>query len=445
MSRTAGVRKGTFGIRGTTFRFGAVFLMITAVVLALLAVKPTLQTMLRSGSTIDVEFATNYHGKLYPNETEVKYAGIVVGVVSDIEQTDRDTVVTSLKVDDEVVSMLGSRPTARVTPKTVLGGQYAIELGPGGAGEFTGDTIPVERTSTPVELDRLLESLPGQTRESLQDVVANSHATLAKGGGDALRDLADSAPDTLDPAADVLTSALGTQPRQDLPRLVTNLKATAESLRGRDGQLGEVIESLDTTTASLSDASGPLADAVADLPDTLRSTRSGMVDLRGTLDRLKATAADLRPAARELTPLLNTLNPVLRDTKPLLTDLNPLLQDAEPAIEDLVPVAERGTKVLEDIRGPVIKRVRGPILDKVMNTWRGSGPYENSGGGMQADHKLYEELAYMIVNLDRASKTQDAQGSLLGFQAGLGSRSLAGVPFTLPNLVEQIQKYAGGA
>ena len=445
MSRMRALLSRAAGSPGTTFRYGVVFLAITAVVLALLAFKPMLQTMLRPGSTVEAEFATNYHGKLYADETEVKYAGIVVGVVSDVEQTERGTALVSMKVDDDVVSKLGSRPSARVAPKTVLGGEYAVELSPGGgSGSFTDEIIPVERTRTPVELDRLLESLPAPTRQSLQDVVRDSERTFANGGSDALRELVANVPRTLDPAADVLDAARGTRPARDLPQLVTNLKSTAQALRGRSGQLSEIVESLDTTTTALADSGRPLADTVSALPAALRTTRSGMADLRGTLDRLRTTSADLGPAVRELDPLLRTLNPVLRETRPLLADLNPLLDDARPVFDDLVPVAERGTQILEDVNGPVVDRVRGPILDTVMHTWHGTGPYANSGGGMQADHKLYEELAYMVVNLDRASMTQDAQGSLLGFQAGLGSNSVAGVPFTLPNLVEQMRKYAGG-
>lgn len=432
--------------RGTAFTYGAVFLAVTAVALGLLAAKPTLQTMLRPGSTIEAEFATNYHSKLHANETDVKVAGIEVGVVRDVARTERGTVLLSLKVSDDALAVLGSEPTARVTPKTVLGGEYSIELRTGGKpGAFTAESIPLERTSTPVELDRLLEALPAPTRKSLRRVVANFDSTLDRGGSDALRELVAESPDTLRPAADVLRAARGTRPEQDLTELVTNLKATAQALRGRDEQLAEIVGSLSDATDALGDEAGPLADTLAALPSVLDTTRAGMADLRGSLDKATSTAREFRPAARELDPLLKELNPVLAQARPLLRDLTPLLADARPAVDDLVPVAERGTEVLEDLRGPVLDRVNGPILHKINNTWRGSGPYSDSGGGMQGDHKLYEELAYMIVNLDRSSKTQDAQGSLLGFQAGIGTNSLAGVPFTAPNLLEMIKKYAGGA
>jgi len=437
-------RRPRAGKRSPAYKAGAVFLVISAIVLALLAAKPELRTWLRAGETIEAEFASNYHGQLYADETPVKLPGIKVGVVSDVEPTDHGTVLLSLKVDDEVVAELGNAPWARVVPKTVLGGEYAIELKRSGLGAFTAGRIPLDRTSTPVELDRLLEALPAPTRKSLQDVVGNFGRTLDEGGGQALRELVDNAPDTLKPASKVLLAARGMNPDTDLPRLVTNLKATAEAMSGQQGELTEIVEQLHATTSALGDGSRPLANTIAVMPKTLRSTQAGMTDLGQSLDKVRRTAKTFRPSAKELEPLLRNLNPVLRDTVPLLDDLNPLLEDARPAMDELVPVARRGTAMLDDLRGPVLKRVNGPVLDFLMDTWRGKGPYKDSGGGAQREHKVYEELAYMLVNLDRASMMQDAQGSLLNFQAGIGTRSVAGTPFTLPNLLEQIHKYAGG-
>jgi len=91
----------------------------------------------------------------------------------------------------------------------------------------------------------------------------------------------------------------------------------------------------------------------------------------------------------------------------------------------------------------VLDRVNGPVMHLLLNTWHGSGPYAQSGGGNQADHKFYEELAYMATNIDRASMTQDGHGSLLSFQVGAGTGSVAGIPFNLENLMTQITRAAG--
>ncbi len=435
--------------RWSLFTTGAAFLVALAVATTLIAFKAPIQTSLRSGQTISAEFDEYYNFQIRPHESEVQLNSLEVGVVSDVEHTDEGSVLVSMKVDEAALAILGPEPSALIAPVTVLGGKYSIRLAPGGGrGPFEDNVIPIERTHVPVELDRVLESLPRPTRESLQDMVGHLDDTLAEGGRDALRDLVAEAPDALEPTGRVMEAAQGTRPGVDLPKIVSNFHATADVLSEYEGQLGGIVASLRETTAVLAEQSEPLAAGFDALPETLRATRTGVTDLSGTLDRLTETADSFRPAARELHPLVRDLTPVLRDARPLMRDVRALMKDARPAVEQLVPVAQRGTKLFDNLSGPVLDRVNGPITDTVMNTWRGTGPYEGSGGGMQADNKFYEEVGYMAANVARASQLQDAQGAALGFQAGGNARSLAGLPgepFNLANLLEEIEKYAGGS
>ncbi|SNR92331.1 phospholipid/cholesterol/gamma-HCH transport system substrate-binding protein [Haloechinothrix alba] len=442
MNAMKGHASARAGRVSSPFVFGVAFLAIVVIVLMLAVFKPSIQTILRSGETVTAEFDRNY--QLRADVTRVKIGGLEVGVVSDIEETDKGTVEVSMKVEESALDTLGSEPSAVITPVTVLGGGYAIALKRGGAGDFNNEGIPQERTQIPVELDRVLETLPRPTRQSLQNTVEQLDTTLAGGGTESLQSLLAESPNTLRPAGEVLEAAQGDRPGVDLPQIVTNFHAMADVLTERQGQLGDIVTSLNDTTAVLAEQSHPLAEGIKSLPATLRSTRSGVIALRGSLDRLTTTAKEFRPAARELDSLLRELDPVLAEARPLMRDLRPLMRDARPLVEQLVPVASQGTETLENVRGPVMERVNGPISDTVMNTWRGSGPYKNSGAGMQSGHKFYEEVGYLAANMDRGSMTQDSQGSLLSFQVGAGTGSLDGVPQTPQNLLDQIEQYAGG-
>ena len=53
-----------------------------------------------------------------------------------------------------------------------------------------------------------------------------------------------------------------------------------------------------------------------------------------------------------------------------------------------------------------------PIKQTVLNTWVGTGPYQGSNESVDKDHKFYEEVGYLVTNLDRSSETIDRQGSL---------------------------------
>lgn len=431
------------GRRLSPLRIGTVFLVAAAIVVTVLAFKNPIASFFRSGETVSAEFERNY--QLHEDETKVKVAGLEVGVITGVHDTDNGTVLVTMKVDESAVDTLGPKPSAVIAPKTILGGQYAVELQRGGGrGSFEGTHIPRERTQTPIELDRILEALPRGTRASTQHVVGEFGRTLERGGKDALRDLAADAAGTLEPAGDVLAAARGTRPGADLEEIVSNFHTVADVLTEQEGRLGEIVTSLRDTTAALGAQSRPVATAITAMPGTLRATRAGVRELRGTLDKLTTTARAFRPAARQLDPLLARLEPVLGKARPLMRDLRPLLRDARPMIQQLIPVTTNGTRVFDDLRGPVLDRVNGPITETIMTTWRGRGPYKDSGGGTQADHKFYQELGYLAANLDRASMWQDKQGSMVGFQIGAGTETLAGNDLRLYELLRGMPRQTGG-
>ncbi|NKQ54231.1 hypothetical protein HFP15_15185 [Amycolatopsis sp. K13G38] len=425
------------------FRLGIAVFAAFVLVLTTLVFKPQLENLFSSGTKMQAEFGTQY--KLRPYDSSVKIAGLVVGDVTDVSATDHGTVLVTMKLDDKVLDILGSKPSASIEPRTVLGGRYTVDLHPGGEpGRYAGGAIPLDRTRIPVEADRVLEALPTDTLHSVQKVVADLDQTLRQGGQQSLGGLVHDAPSVLGPGADVLQAARGTRPGTDLPQIVQGLSNVANTLTAKDGQLDSIVVSLNNTARTLAGQSGPLTDAVSSLPGTLRDTRAGLTGLSGTLDRLTSTAPALHPTVDQLGPLVQKLNPVLRQAVPVLDDLQPLLRDAQPAVQELNPVAQQATDVLQTVRGPVLDRVNGPVTHLLLNTWHGTGPYAQSGGGNQADHKFYEELAYMATNIDRASMTQDQHGSLLSFQVGAGTGSVAGIPFNLENLMAQITHAAGG-
>ena len=401
-----------------TFRAGAIFLVACAVVVVTLAFKNPILISARSGDEVEVMFAQNYGIK--GGKSKVKIGGVEVGVVKAVEPTADGGAQATLKIDDEARDLLGSKPAAAIEPLTLLGGEYAVNLEPGGGGQYDGQPIPAARTSTPVELDRILEALPRDTRTALRGTVDRLDKALRKGGKDGLREVIDTGADVLPPAGRVLTSARGTDPEQDLSVLVDSVASASAVLAEQEDAMTGIVTDLDTTSSVLARESGPLAETLHTLPTTLARTDQGLADLHHTLQKLDTTAEVLKPVARNARVLVDRLSPALGQINPLLDDLDPLLDDAYPATAALPPVVDDVDHLLTTVDGPVLDRVRGPILDKLGHTWRGSGTYKYSGGGLQADNKMYEEVAYMITNVARASAPHDAQGAILNFQASFG-------------------------
>jgi len=427
-------RLGTWGT--PLARRGLVLLVVLGVLLTGLAFKSQIKNAIKPGETIQAEFAENY--SLKPHISKVKVAGLRVGVVTGVEETDQGTALVSMKIDEDALDSLGDKPSARIAPLTVLGGQYGVELFRGGTGTYDGDVIAVENTSTPVELDRILEALPEDTRAAGQGLIRKTNQTLEEGGHKGLRDVLRKAPEVLPPAGTFLQALQGERPGHDLTSIVTDLQNLAATLDARGQAVNAVLVDLDTTTAALATQSGALTRTVDQLPQTLDATDRGVTQLNGTLGRLEVATTDLRPAIDRVKPLIDELAPTLKEALPTVLKLPPVLRDAREVVEQLVPTVPVATAIVDDIRGPVIDRVNGPILDYLANTWHGKagGPYENSGGGIQADNKMFEELAYMIVNLGRSSMTQDPQGTLLNFQAGAGTSTLQ--PLALDEALAQL-------
>jgi phospholipid/cholesterol/gamma-HCH transport system substrate-binding protein len=384
--------------------------------------KDRIATWFTPGDTINAEFSRDY--KLVPYKDVVKLAGVRVGEVTGVSKSDRGTTIVSMHVDSGVAQKLGDAPSAAIRPTLVVGGIYDVALTSGGLGnEFpSGGTIPLQRTSVPVELDRVLSTLDRPAQRGLQTSIKQTEGTLAQGGQPSLQQLLHVAPGTFAPAGAVLSAANGTRPGTDIPQIVVGLERTAAVLNRRDGQLGSILDSLDKTTGALAAASRPLADTINKAPATLRTTRAGLADLQGTLDRLQDTAPAFEPSAKALTPVLDDLDPVLARTRPVVSDLNTLLKGTRPLVKQLDPTAGQVTQVLDDVKGPVLDRVNGPIMDTFNNPWHGTGIY-NGGGD---DHKFYQEVAYLTSVGAGVFQYKDNNGGESRLMAGVGLNTPVG-------------------
>lgn len=410
-------------LRPTTKRGkGIALVVVLAAILVALGFKNQITLFFRSGDTIHAIFARNYD--IIPGHTKVKMAGLQVGVVSAMQQESNGTTDVSLKLDHGIEGKLGSAPQARVEPLTVLGGEYAVELIPSGSGAFAGP-IPTSRTHTPVELDQILDALPTSARVGLQNTVAEVGQTFSSRTQASLNGLAQESTNVMQPSGQLITAIRGNQPSTDIPNLVLNLERMSASFNSQQTALSRSFVNLDTVTRALAAQSPALSQAIANLPGALSATNQGTQLLQTTLTKLGNTSTALLPTAQRVMPLFNVLEPTLKITLPVAQKLPSLLRNAQPLVANLVPIATNADAVVNDFKGPVINRIQNPILSALGHTYRGTGAFADTGGGVQANNKFYQEIAYMVTNLDRASMTHDAQGALLNFQAGVSVGTLA--------------------
>lgn len=404
-------------------RWGVFLIAAVLLVAVLVVAKPRLLVMARPGETARATFPRSMDVEV--GATDVKIAGAKVGKVSGVSVHEDGTMTVSMKVDDGTRALLRGAPSAAVRPVTLLGGRYYIDLVPGGTGALGDAPIPVARTSVPVELPEVLSALQPDARAGLRSTIADLDAALGAGGARELRALAASAPDSLRPAGRVFSALRGKTPTRDLAELVSAVNLIAADATRKDGQIEGILDDLSTVAGTLDSQRAPLGRLVADLPSTLQKTRTGMEDLQQTLRELTRTSAQIRPIARSLDDTLRTAGPVLRRTRPVLADARGLLADLDPVVEALVPAARDAEAVVEDVRGPVLNRVNGPLMTALRSEWKGSGPYDGNGG---TGRVLYQEVGVLAARFNNLSKHYDQNGPYANLQLGVGTNSLGGTP-----------------
>lgn len=409
---------------------GLVLLVVFLLVFVALFSKDKIATMLYSGDTITAEFETDY--KLRPDVSVVKVGYVEVGRVKSVERTDEGLARVEMKIDRDVLEVLGSSPSATIRSTTLLGGSYFVDLAAGGdPGAFEADAIPVDRTDVPVELDKVARALQPDALAGLQQTLALTDETFDADGQDALRRLMASAPGTLAPTASVLDAAQGNNP-DDLTHLVTGLESAGRVLTANEGQLDEILTGLRSTTAVLSQHDDDVAAALSNLPTTLTHTNEALTALDGTLAVVRDVSDDLRDPVQELDDALTALEPVLADARPVVTDARVLLTDATPLVQDLVPTAGAADRVLGDLAGPVLDNLNGPVVDWLYTDYQGVDEYAMT----TSDRPLYEETVFTFVNLNRASTMSDLNGHAVSFQPGIGSGSIGGLPISLEQVLK---------
>ncbi|TWH00870.1 phospholipid/cholesterol/gamma-HCH transport system substrate-binding protein [Nocardioides sp. J9] len=417
-------------------RVGVVAITLLVLFGVTLFQKTQITTFLSPGDDMTVAFDRDY--QLRSHVTKVKVAGVPVGIVTDVEHRKDGTAVATLHLEKGVKDKLRSDPGAVIRPTTLLGGNYYVELSPGGdPGEV--DAIGVDRTTTPVELDRVLEVLKPEARTSTQRTVRRLDALLDEPGRDAIHGLVDDAPATLRPLGTTLKALRG-KSKGDLRKLVSSLDDTARTLNDNRDSLDAALAGLSDVSSTLAASAPDVAAAVDDLPQTLRATRAGLGALDHSLGELRDVSDDAVPTAERLSTTLRALDPALRELRPVLRDLRPALADLRPVVDDLVPSAVDATRVLNDVDGPTLDRIKGPIVEKVNSDWHGTGEYAKGGN----DTVFYKELGDLIAGMNNAGRMTDRNGSTIHFQPGFGLGSVSNLPISLEQLMMQLA-YPQGA
>ncbi len=349
-------------------------------------------------------------------QSDVRISGVSVGKVQTIETSpDGQEALATINIEDKYAPIpKGTRAILRT--KTLLGETY-VELTPGDADGPQlpdGGTLARANVAESAQLDEIFRTFDARTRTAFQEWMQEGAVAIAGRGQSFSNALGEFEPFFSE--VDDLFRVLDTQ-RVAVEQLFRNGTVTFRALRGREGELAELIRNSDAvwrTTAARN----------RDIEALFRAFPTFEDEQRLTFDRLKAFALNADPLFRQLVPAAEQLSPTL-------IAISNLAPQAKGLFEGLETVIDRAPSGLGSLR----KFLRGdfPIL------LRSIDPFLRNLNPILTGLDLYKrELAASAANVSAATNAVrlSAEGTQIHYLRALGPfgpESLATYPNRLTN------------
>lgn len=262
------------------------------------------------GATVRVELE-NAAGLVARDE--VRMAGVVVGEISALDVTADTHAAATVRLRDGLRLRDGVR--AEVRASNLFGGKFLALLDGRGAPLADGATVPRSRTSAPVEIDDVLDTLDPDTRTALGTVLVEAGVGLGGRGRDLRRFLA-VLPDAL-PAVTTVVEDLRAD-RRTLGPLIEESDRVIAAFAADRRRIGRFVATAGTAASGFAREERRLRATVARAPGLLRQLRTTLRGLDVTAARLGPAADALRSTAGPLDRTLAELGPVERDARATL-------------------------------------------------------------------------------------------------------------------------------
>ncbi|GAA1727025.1 MCE family protein [Aeromicrobium alkaliterrae] len=232
---------------------------------------------------------------------EVQVSGVGVGEVTQIRLT-KDAVAVEFTIDADID--LGSTSSAAVKVATLLGTHY-LEVTPSGSGTLADDTIPLERTRVPYNLQDVIDGAQGQLSELDEEGLAEAMSVVADvlgrtpeeaqaafAGVEALSAVAVQRTDEMAALLDASASFTGmlVDQQDEILTLLDQSSLVLEALTSRQA----AIDALLVDAQDLADqVSGVLADTADDLDPLMTNLTASLDHLYAVRDSITSTLTSL--------------------------------------------------------------------------------------------------------------------------------------------------------
>ena len=286
-------------------------------------------------------------------QSDVRISGVNVGKVQKINLSpDGDRAWATVAIDAQYAPLPEST-RAILRTKTLLGETY-IELSPGsreGPELEDGGVLPQANIAQSVQLDEIFRTFNAETRAAFQEWMQEAGVAITGQGQNLSYAIGSLEPTFAE--FDKLFRVLDSQ-RVAVGQLFRNGATTFESLRGREGQLADLIQSSNAVFQTT-------ARRDRDIEALFRAFPTFLDESRLTLNRLEDFSVNATPLMRQLVPAAEELSPTL-------ISISELAPEAKAFFEGLGPVIKRAPEGFAALRGifrdefPPLLRALDPFL-----------------------------------------------------------------------------------
>jgi len=286
----------------------------------------------------------------------VRIAGVNVGKVTDVEPMGKGQsqgAVVTMRIDDNGLP-IHTDAQAFIRPRIFLEGNFFVDLRPGTPSApklGDGDTISVQNTRSPVQLDQILTSLQANTRHNLQILLEEYSRALTPPGSTGYNASIPWWEPAYKNSAIVNQATLGLK-EGDLQGYIREAGTVAAALDANPAQLQSLITDFNTTAAAFSRSQSSLSQTVAELPRTLRAAQPALDALNRSFPAVRALVSDFRPAVRSSGPAIDASMPFIKQARKLISkpELRGLVADLVPTVPSLGALNDASVPLYNQVR-----------------------------------------------------------------------------------------------
>jgi phospholipid/cholesterol/gamma-HCH transport system substrate-binding protein len=260
-------------------------------------------------------------------QSDVRISGVNVGKVQGIALAPNGSQALATVDIDAQYAPLPESTRAILRTKTLLGETY-IELTPGSrqAPELAdGATLPEANVAESVQLDEIFRTFDARTRAAFQEWMQEAAVAISGQGQSLSYALGGLEPTFTE--LDRLFRVLDSQ-RLAVGQLFRNGATTFRALRGREGELGSLIQSSNAVFQTTARRDRDIEALFRAFPTFLDESRLTLSRLRGFSENADPLMKQLVPAAEQLSPTLISLSKLAPESKAFFEGLAPVIKRA---------------------------------------------------------------------------------------------------------------------